>query len=275
MSESFSGSGKKSWLDRWFAGRSRRRFAAGSATAPLTPDELRRIPRHIGIIMDGNGRWAQQRGMRRSYGHRVGAENLKQVTEICGNLGVKYLTVYAFSTENWKRPAAEVEGLMKLFVEFFHRYDAELAEQDVRLRFAGNIPALPEAVRRTITEAEQGSLNRRKMQLIIAFNYGGRQELVDAIKAIVTDVQAGRLTDADINERTVAERLYLPDVPDPELIIRPGGEMRLSNFLLWQSAYAEFWSDRILWPDFDRACLERAIRDYIQRDRRFGGVKTK
>ncbi|MGI6545680.1 MAG: polyprenyl diphosphate synthase [Fastidiosipilaceae bacterium] len=264
---------RRGLLDRWFAKSSRRRFSRSRERTPLTDAELRLVPKHIAIIMDGNGRWAQMRGMNRSYGHRAGTENLKLVTEACGELGVKYLTVYAFSTENWKRPKAEVDELMRLFIEFFHRFDAELAAQGVRLRFSGNLDALSQEVRATMADAEAGSLSRDRMQLIIAFNYGGRQELVDAFKKIAIRVRDGELTMDEVDEQTVSDHLYLPDVPDPELILRPGGEMRLSNFLLWEAAYAEFWTNEVLWPDFDKAMLEDAIRDFIHRDRRFGGVK--
>lgn len=264
--------------DRWFAWRSRRAFnRRGSAdlkagTHLRDEGDLGPIPVHIAIIMDGNGRWAKKRGLDRRFGHRAGAENLKRVTEACGDLGVKYLTVYAFSTENWKRSDEEVNALMKLFIEFFHRYDAELAEQDIRLRFTGDLQALPDEVRATIDEAEEGSLHRKRMQLIIAFNYGGRQELVDCARRLAREARDGALDPDQITEADVAARLYLPDVPDPDLIIRSSGEMRLSNFLLWQAAYSELWISDVLWPDFDQATLEQAIRDFNNRDRRFGGV---
>ncbi|HHX38209.1 MAG TPA: di-trans,poly-cis-decaprenylcistransferase, partial [Clostridiaceae bacterium] len=186
--------------------------------------------------------------------------------------GVKYLTVYAFSTENWKRPSAEVNQLMELFVEFFRKYDAELAENNIRLRFTGRIQDLPEKVQATIAEAQNGSKERIGMQLIIAFNYGGRQEIIDMTRAIAEAVETGNIAVADINESLIGEYLYLPDVPDPDLIIRSSGEMRLSNFLLWESAYAEFWVSDVLWPDFDRATLYQALSDFNQRERRFGGV---
>lgn len=263
---------KQSWLDRWLNRSAKRRFRRSESDQPLTPEELELVPRHIGIIMDGNGRWAQRRGLNRSYGHRAGAENLKLVTEACGDIGVKYLTVYAFSTENWKRPRAEVDELMRLFIEFFHRFDEELKEQDIRLRFSGDLDGLPADVRKTMADAEAGSLERQRMQLIIAFNYGGRREITDSCRRIIAKVLSGELELEDVNEETISDHLYLPDVPDPELILRPGGEQRLSNFLLWEAAYAEFWSKDILWPDFGRANLEEAVRDYIYRDRRFGGV---
>lgn len=233
------------------------------------------VPRHIGIIMDGNGRWAQNRGLDRRIGHRAGAENLKRVTETCRDLGVRYLTVYAFSTENWKRSDAEVGALMKLFVEFFHKYDRELAEEDIRLRFIGQVDALPEPVRETIRAAEAASLERRTMQLIIAFNYGGRRELVHSVRRIAADAARGALSPGSIDETTIAAHLYMPDVPDPDLIIRSGGEMRLSNFLLWESAYSEFWVSNVLWPDFGKQSLFQAVMDFNRRDRRFGGVQGK
>ncbi|NLL64235.1 MAG: di-trans,poly-cis-decaprenylcistransferase, partial [Clostridiaceae bacterium] len=214
----------------------------------------------------------QRRGFERSYGHRAGAENLKRVTEACSMIGVKYLTVYAFSTENWKRPTAEVSQLMQLFVEFFRKYDAELEANNIRLRFTGRIQELPQAVQDTINEAESGSFARTGMQLIIAFNYGGRQEIIDAAQRIAAAVEAGKISANEVDEALVTKHLYMPDVPDPDLIIRSSGEMRISNFLLWESAYAEFWVSDVLWPDFDRATLYKALYDFNGRERRFGGV---
>lgn len=253
------------------------RFVAAYPGAMVTDGELPavRIPGHIGIIMDGNGRWARSRGLDRRIGHRAGAENLKRVTETCRDLGVRYLTVYAFSTENWKRSNEEVGALMKLFVEFFHKYDRELAEEDIRLRFIGQVDALPEPVRETIRIAEAASAERRTMQLIIAFNYGGRRELVHSVRQIAGAVARGSLSPDAIDETTIAEHLYMPDVPDPDLIIRSSGEMRMSNFLLWESAYSEFWVSNVLWPDFGKQSLFQAVMDFNHRDRRFGGVQGK
>lgn len=234
-----------------------------------------KVPVSLGVIMDGNGRWATKRHLPRSAGHRAGAENLKELCRNCGRYGVKYLTVYAFSTENWARPQDEVEKLMKLFVEFVDRYDPELKEEDIRMRFTGDIPALPEKVKEVIKIEEERSKDRKKMQLIIAFNYGGRREIVNSCQKLAQQVKAGELDPSDITEQMISDNLYLPDVPDPELIIRPSGELRISNFLLWECAYSEFWVSDVLWPDFGYEELTQAFRDYALRDRRFGGLSKK
>ncbi len=285
-------------LDRWFAARAGRRHrrknmsAAGAQPCPsgVSPAAWRRtlasfyaytagdapdlkVPEHLAIIMDGNGRWAVKRGLARRYGHRAGAENLKLVTETCRDLGVRYLTVYAFSTENWKRSGIEVSGLMKLFIEFFVKYDKELEAEDIRLRFMGDRRDLPEDVCRTMADAEEQSVDRRAMQLIIAFNYGGRRELVQACQKMAAAVAAGRLEITDLTEETVGDHLYLPDVPDPDLLFRTGGELRLSNFLLWESAYSELSFTETLWPDVDQSVLFKAICEYNGRNRRYGGTE--
>lgn len=234
-----------------------------------------KVPVSLGVIMDGNGRWAKKRLLPRSAGHRAGAENLKELCRNCGRYGVKYLTVYAFSTENWARPEDEVHQLMELFVEFFERYDPELAQEGIRVRFTGDIAALPEKVRQTIAIGEERSKNRQKMQLIVAMNYGGRREIENAARKIARQVKEGKLDPEDVTEELISKNMYLPDVPDPELIIRPSGEMRLSNFLLWESAYSEFWVSETLWPDFGYDDLTAAFRDYAGRDRRFGGLSSK
>ena len=234
-----------------------------------------KVPVSLGVIMDGNGRWATKRHLPRSAGHRAGAENLKELCRNCGRYGVKYLTVYAFSTENWSRPQDEVEKLMKLFVEFVDRYDPELKEEGVRMRFTGDIAALPEKVKEVIKIEEERSKDRQKMQLIIAFNYGGRREIVNSCQKIAEQIKAGTLEPSEITEQMISDNLYLPDVPDPELIIRPSGELRISNFLLWECAYSEFWISDVLWPDFGYEDLTQAFRDYALRDRRFGGLSKK
>ena len=231
-----------------------------------------KIPVHMAVFMDGNGRWASQRGLPRTAGHRAGAENLQNLCRMCGRYGIQYVTVYAFSTENWNRPQDEVHALMELFVEFFHRYDRELAKEGIRVRFSGDLAGLPERVQAIIRQAEADSIQRTRLQLIIAINYGGRREIVHAAQQISRAVQSGSLAPDDITEQTFSQALYLPDVPDPDLVIRPSGEFRLSNFLLWQSAYAELWFADILWPDFNESHLETALRDFTRRDRRFGGI---
>ncbi|MDD4717508.1 MAG: isoprenyl transferase [Eubacteriales bacterium] len=233
-----------------------------------------RIPVHIGVIMDGNGRWARKRGLPRSAGHKAGAEKLRNVTEWCGNLGIKYLTVYAFSTENWSRPSEEVSGLMSLLIEFLEKYEPEMAIQGVRLRVLGDMDSLPDNIRRALDNAVQRSVNRQKMQLIIAFNYGGRREIAHAARKISEMITQGTITPADVSEDLISDNLYLPDIPDPDMIIRPSGELRLSNFLLWESAYSELWFSDVLWPDFSEEHLRKALEDYIHRDRRYGGVKS-
>lgn len=246
---------------------------SSASAAALTPDLLDlRIPRHLAVIMDGNGRWAKSRGLPRQAGHRAGAENLKALCRMCGNRGIEYLTVYAFSTENWTRPDDEVHALMSLFGEFFRRYDAELAAEGIRLRFTGDTAALPEDIQKIIHEGESQSVNRDKMQLIVAFNYGGRREIVQACQKIAHQVLRKDVEPDAIDEQLLNQSMYLPDVPDPDLIIRPSGEMRLSNFLLWQCAYSEFWYSDVLWPDFKDEHLDAALRAYTDRNRRFGGV---
>ncbi len=238
------------------------------------PDKLD-VPEHLAVIMDGNGRWAKQRNLPRQAGHRAGAENLKNLCRMCGRRGIKYLTVYAFSTENWSRPDDEVHALMELFVEFFHRYDRELAQEGIRLRFSGDLKALPDNIQKIMADAEAESASRNKMQLIVAINYGGRRELVQAFQKLAHDLRSGSLDPEKIDEQDIKRCLYLPDVPDPDLIIRPSGEQRLSNFLLWQSAYAEFWFSDVMWPDFDESNLIQALTAYTDRDRRFGGIGAK
>lgn len=238
----------------------------GDAGGPL------RIPRHLAVFMDGNGRWARQRGLPRTAGHRAGAENLQNLCRMCGRRGIHYLTVYAFSTENWNRPQEEVQALMALFVEFFERYDRELAKEGIRVRFSGDRNGLPQSVTDIMDRAEVESANRQKMQLIIALNYGGRREIVHACRKLAHQVADGRMAPDAIDEQSLSESMYLPDVPDPDLVIRPSGEQRLSNFLLWESAYAEFWYADVLWPDFNESHLTAALQEYTRRDRRYGGI---
>ncbi|MCR4556623.1 MAG: isoprenyl transferase [Saccharofermentans sp.] len=234
-----------------------------------------KVPVSLGVIMDGNGRWATKRHLPRTAGHKVGAENLKELCRNCVRYGVKYLTVYAFSTENWSRPKGEVDQLMKLFVELFDKYDPELAEEGIRVRFTGDDTELPPKVREVCKTAEERSKNRPNMQLIVALNYGGRREILSSCRKIAEKVKDGSIDPEDITEKMISDNMYLPDVPDPELIIRPSGEMRLSNFLLWESAYSEFWVSDTLWPDFGYEELTNAFRDFALRDRRFGGLSKK
>jgi len=234
--------------------------------------DINNIPKHIGIIMDGNGRWAKKRGLPRSAGHRMGAKTLEQITRDAGHLGVRYLTVYAFSTENWKRPADEVEALMKLLSEYLDDYKRLIGDEDIRVRIIGSYDGLDEEIIDKIKNIEEQTKNNSAITLNIALNYGGRDELVFAARKIAEQVKNGSLVPEDITEKLISENIYTNYMPDPDFIIRPSGEYRLSNFLLWQSAYSEFWYSDILWPDFTRDDLITAICDYQKRNRRFGGV---
>lgn len=228
------------------------------------------IPLHVAIIMDGNGRWARQRGKPRIFGHRAGAESLRAVLRACRDHGVKYLTVYAFSTENWVRPPDEVSGLMTLLRTFLKKDEHELHENQVRLQVTGRIADLPKAVRAELTRVMDATRHYDKGHLILALSYGGRTEIADAVRAIARNVQAGALEPDQIDEALIARHLYLPDVPDPDLMIRTSGELRLSNFLLWEISYTEFYFTDTLWPDFREPHFAEALADYSRRCRRFG-----
>jgi len=232
-----------------------------------------RIPRHVAVVMDGNGRWAKQRGLRRTDGHTAGEEALFDAVEGGLELGIKYLTVYAFSTENWRRPLDEVRFLMNFNESLLLRRRDELHERGVRIRFSGRRGGrIPKRVERRMDESEALTHRNKKLTLVIAFNYGGRAELVDAARGIAVEAAAGRLDPAKIDERTLTRHLYLPDVPDPDLLIRTSAEYRLSNYLLWQLAYAELYFTDVLWPDFRREHIYEAVKTYQTRDRRFGGL---
>ena len=228
------------------------------------------VPRHVAVIMDGNGRWAKQRGQPRIFGHRAGAESLRAILRACRDHGVEYLTVYAFSTENWIRPRDEVTGLMALLKTFLKKDEHELHENQVRLRVTGRLQDLPKAVRAELERVMEATRSYAKGHLILALSYGGRTEIVDAVRAIATAARAGELDPAQIDEALVARHLYLPDVPDPDLMIRTSGELRLSNFLLWELSYAEFYFVDTLWPDFREADFAQALAEYSRRRRRFG-----
>lgn len=231
-----------------------------------------KIPKHIAVIMDGNGRWAKGKGLPRSLGHRAGMTALREIVGDCAKLGVEYLTVYALSTENWKRPEDEVSYLMKLLKDYLEKEVVKLKENNIRLRFLGNMQIFPEMLREGIIRAEENTSSNTGMQLIIALNYGGRQEIVHAFRSIAEDVKKGLIGFDDIDEASVSANLYLPDVPDPDLVIRTSGELRISNFLLWQIAYSELYVTDLLWPDFRQKHLMEAIASYSKRNRRFGGV---
>jgi len=229
-------------------------------------------PHHVAIVMDGNGRWAQQRGLPRIEGHRVASESVRSVIEACPDLGVRVLTLYTFSAENWKRPAREVETIMKLIEENLRRELPGLHKKDVRLGAIGRVHELPASLQDTLGEAMSVTANNKQLTVNLALNYGGRAEVVDAARAIAEQVARNELKPSDIDEALFARFLYAPDFPDPDLLIRTGGEMRVSNYLLWQIAYTEIWVTPVLWPDFRREHFEQAIADYKQRQRRFGGV---
>lgn len=225
------------------------------------------LPRHIGFIMDGNGRWATARGLERAQGHKAGAQTFRTISTYCAKLGIQSATFYAFSTENWKRPAEEVEGIMNLLRDYLK--DAEnFKQENIKVKFIGDPAPLAEDIKELMKKDEDGSKDATGLKLNIAINYGGRDELVHAVKKIIAD---GVPMD-EITEQTISDRLYTANMPDPDFIIRPSGEYRTSNYLLWQSAYSEYWFSDVLWPDFTPKHLEKAIEDYNRRNRRFGGV---
>lgn len=230
------------------------------------------IPKHIAIIMDGNGRWAKERKLPRTMGHKAGVETIRKIVKESKDLGVEYLTLYAFSTENWKRPKDEVSALMKLLVEYLRNELEELNKNEVSIRISGDTTKLPKDAEVEIKHAINVTKNNKGIVLNIAFNYGGRDEILRAVKGISTDVMANKIDINDIDEDVFNNYLYTANMPDPDIIIRPSGEMRISNFLLWQCAYSEFWFSNIFWPDFDEKHLHKAIIDFQQRSRRYGGV---
>ena len=226
------------------------------------------VPKHIGFIMDGNGRWAKQRGLGRSEGHRQGVENLQRVLEACGEFGIEYVTIYAFSTENWSRPKAEVNFLMQIIDYYLDRELKNLHKKGVQLRHIGDLSGLAPRLQRKIQQAIEMTANNQKLVLNVAFNYGGRAEIVHAVQEIV---RSGISPD-QITEDVIAQHLYTANQPDADYIVRTGGEYRLSNFLVWQATYAEYYATPAYWPDFDRDELRKALEHYGSRERRFGGV---
>lgn len=249
----------------WFSGKRRKVKPEFDSQAGL--------PEHIAIIMDGNGRWASKRGLPRSAGHREGANNLKRIVSECNRIGIRFLTVFAFSTENWSRPKSEVDTLMSLLLEFLHNADKELAGQNIRIRIIGESEGLSPEIIKEIDRVVHKTESNTGLNLVIALNYGSRNEIVQAAVKIAEDIRSGRMKPEDINEKVFSGYLYTAGMPDPDLIIRPSGESRLSNFLLWQSSYAEFWYSDALWPDFTKEDLHQALADYQKRNRRFGGLK--
>ena len=229
------------------------------------------VPRHIAIIMDGNGRWAKRRGLPRIAGHRAGVENIRRILRECADLGIQYLTIYAFSTENWSRPSAEVEGLMRIFSEFLDRETRSLHAEGVKIRHLGSMRGVSPSLQRKTQAALDLTRDNQRINLCVAFNYGGRADIVEAVRRLVAD---GVAPDA-VTEQMISERLSTSGMPDPDLIIRTSGEWRLSNFLLWQAAYSEYWVTPTFWPDFSPELLRQALQEYGQRERRFGGLNEK
>ena len=235
----------------------------------IDPDN---IPQHIGIIMDGNGRWAKKRGLPRSVGHRAGADTLKKISDYCAGIGVKCITAYAFSTENWSRPKDEVDYLMGLMYDYLADAQRTLAGKNTQIKVIGNLDLLNDELRAKIVEVEEMTAHKTGMRLNLAISYGGRDEITAAVKKIARDVKDGKLKVEDISEEIISANMYTAPFPDPDIIIRPSGEQRLSNFMLWQAAYAEFWYDDICWPDFSKKDINRVILDYQKRNRRYGNV---
>lgn len=230
-------------------------------------EQERLLPTHIAIIMDGNGRWAKKRSLPRTAGHVAGAKTFKTIARYCNKIGLKYLTVYAFSTENWKRPKEEVDNIMKIFREYLE--DAKnFKDENIQVQFIGDRSVLDKDIQRLMKESEDASADATGLHLNIAINYGGRDEIVHAVKQIISNNTSAQ----DITEQTISNNLYTAGQPDPDFIIRPSGEYRLSNYLIWQSAYAEYWFSDILWPDFKPKDLEKAIEEFNHRNRRFGGL---
>jgi undecaprenyl diphosphate synthase len=252
-------------------------------SSSVAPDTLKRVaaagldparlPRHIAVIMDGNGRWARQRGLPRIEGHRRGVQSVRAIIEECCRLGIGQLTLYCFSSENWKRPRQELDFLMTLLRKYLIQERAEIMEQNIRFTIIGRREGLPRKVTEEMDESIRISQGNTGMVLCLAINYGSRAELVDAVRLIAAQVRDGRLAPEGIEESNINEALYTAGMPDPDLLIRTAGEMRISNFLLWQISYAELWVTEKCWPDFDRACLHEALRDFANRERRFGGLK--
>ncbi len=239
---------------------------------PAGKREDSRVPRHIAIILDGNGRWAKKRGLPRTAGHAVGAETFRKIATYCKDIGVQYLTVYAFSTENWRRPQEEVSTIMKLLGNYLQEAIDTMEKEHIRLKIFGDTAALSAELRAMVERTEEISRHYEGIQANICLNYGGRDEILHAARRYAEDYAAGK-ADAELTEEGFASYLYSAGVPDPDLLIRPGGEQRISNFLLWQCAYAEFYFTDVLWPDFTPEELDRAIEAFNSRDRRYGRVK--
>lgn len=237
-----------------------------------------RLPTHVGIIMDGNGRWATRQGLPRTEGHKAGAQAFRRICEYAADIGVPYLTFYAFSTENWRRPPEEVNAIMSLFRDFLIEADERLAENEekgMRICFMGSYEGLSPELVSLFNSVQRHSSNKTKTVINLAVNYGGRAELLSSVRSLAARAATGEISPDAIDEDDIAAGLYTAGQPDPDLIIRPSGERRLSNFMIWQAAYAEMWYTDVLWPDFTVDDFDRAMRDFAQRNRRFGGIETK
>ena len=248
-------------------------MTAQLVTSLSTQIDRAKLPNHVAVIMDGNGRWARQKGLPRIEGHRRGATVLKEMLRYCKDLGIETLTAYAFSTENWGRPQTEVSFLMGLFERLLQKELKEMAEEEVCINFIGDLTPLPESLQLEMRRSMESTKNNRGVYFNVAINYGSRHEMINACRAIAEKVQQGELSTDEIDDNTISQHLYTSASPDPDLLIRTSGEMRLSNFMLWQLAYTEIYVTDTLWPDFDREQFDRAIESFQQRDRRFGKVK--
>jgi undecaprenyl diphosphate synthase len=244
-----------------------RRFPAGVRSPRKDMETITALPRHVAFILDGNGRWAEKRGLPRLEGHRAGVRNIRRILKSLNKHGVEYVTLYAFSTENWNRPADEVNGIFDILMKVVGRETRELHKNGVKIIHVGRLQGLPEGVQKSIKRAVKLTENNRGMTLGVALNYGGRAEILDAVSRVIAD----KIPPQEINEQLFGRYLYTAGLPDVDLVIRTSGEMRTSNFLIWQSAYSEYYFTRVLWPDFDEEELEKALLAYSQRQRRFGG----
>jgi undecaprenyl diphosphate synthase len=247
--------------------------SSSSSAAPPALD-VTQLPAHVAIIMDGNGRWAKKRLLNRVKGHEKGSDTVRRVVRTCRELGIRYLTLYAFSTENWQRPKNEVEALMTLLKRFLKSEKSEMLENDIRLRVIGQVDRLPADVRTLVEETMAATRDNHGMDLILALSYGGRTEIVDMVQAVADKVSRGRIDPKAINAEMVADHLYTREIPDPDILIRTSGEMRISNFLLWQIAYAEIFITPTLWPDFSKEELLQILKDFQGRERRYGKVSS-
>ncbi len=246
-------------------------FSKNSSDREITLSDIK-LPEHIGIIMDGNGRWAKKRGLPRSAGHKAGAQTFRKISRYCSDIGIKYLTMYAFSTENWSRPKEEVDTLMRYFKDYLEEALRDFGDDTISVKFLGDIYRFPPELTELMIKNETLSAAHTGMVLNLAMNYGGRAELVNAFRQMSDKLLSGELSKDDIDEKLISDHLYTRGQPDPDLIIRPSGEHRTSNFLLWQSAYSEYYIDDVLWPDYTTEHLDKALIEYSKRSRRFGGV---